>query len=84
MKDVIKSVRMTEEQEKQIMDHAKRHHLSFSDYVLISALRGEGVFDPVKSVHTQNILNIARILAKQYAPKYLKEIDEEENAIWYM
>lgn len=78
------SVRMTPEQYAQIQKYADKHGISFNSYLVTSAIRGEGKFDPVKSVHMQNIINIARRFVMRYEPESLKELDEEENAIWSM
>lgn len=82
MKNIIKSIRMTADQANFIQENADWNHLSFNEFVLISAMRGKEQFTPVQCVHIQDILNIAHNLAEQYAPDILPEIEEKERMIW--
>ena len=82
MKDTIKSIRMTTEQASLIQQYADWNHMSFNQYVLISALRGKEDYTPVQSAHIQDILNMAHYLAEHFAPDMLPELQEKERIIW--
>ena len=84
MRSIVTSVRLSEAQRETIQRKAEMHHMSMGSFMVFSAMNASSGFDPVIAVHTQNILNIARQLARKHQPEFLDEIQKEEEAIWFM
>ncbi|GEM_PF-5451601 len=84
MRCIVTSVRLSEKQREEIQRKADMHHMTMGSFMVFSAMNADPGLDPVIAVHTQNILNLARKLARKYQPELLKEIQEEEAAIWFM
>lgn len=83
-KTIIRSFRVTEKQDAIISKKAYDRGMSYGAYVALSATCGDEQFDPTKSVHMQNVINIAKQLARKYNPEVLEILDREEAAIWSM
>ena len=83
-RDIITTIRMSEKQRKQIQKKADMRRMTMGSYLVYAAVNSKTAFDPVMAVHAQNILNIARKLAKKYQPELLPELDEEEMGLWCM
>ena len=84
MRSIVTSVRLSEVQRETIQMKADMHHMTMGSFMVFSAMNANSGFDPVIAVHTQNILNIARQLARKHQPELLDEIQKEEEAIWFM
>ena len=84
MRSIVTSVRLSEKQCEEIQRKADMHHMTRGSFMVYSAMNANSGFDPVAAVHTQNILNIARELARKFKPELLDEIQKEEAAIWFM
>ena len=83
-REIITSVRLSVHQRDEIQKKADEHHMSMGSYMVYAAMHANTQFDPVIAVHTQNILNTALRLAKQYEPETWEELKKEECAIWFM
>lgn len=81
-RDIVTSIRLSEKQRDEIEEKASAHHMTMGTFMMHAALNANAQFDPVVLTHAQNILNIAMRLAQKYEPETIKEIMEEENAIW--
>ena len=84
MRSIVTSVRLSEKQCEEIQRKADMHHMTRGSFMVYSAMNANSGFDPVVAVHMQNILNIARELARKHQPELLDEIQKEEAAIWFM
>ena len=84
MRSIVTSVRLSEKQREEIQRKADMYHMTMGSFMVFSAINANSGFDPVIAVHTQNILNIARELARKHQPELLDEIQKEEAAIWFM
>ena len=84
MRSIVTSVRLSEKQREEIQRKADMHNMTMGSFMVYSAMNANSGFDPVVAVHTQNILNIARELARKHQPELLDEILKEEAAIWFM
>ena len=84
MRSIVTSVRLSEVQRETIQMKADMHHMTMGSFMVFSAMNANSGFDPVIATHTQNILNIARKLARKHQPELLDEIQKEEAAIWFM
>lgn len=83
-RDIITTIRMSEKQRKTIQEKANMRRMAMGSYLVYAAVNSKTEFDPVMAVHAQNILNIARELAKKYQPELLEKINEEELRLWCM
>ena len=59
-KTIIRSFRVTEKQDAIISKKAYDRGMSYGAYVALSATCGDEQFDPTKSVHMQNVINIQK------------------------
>ena len=84
MRSIVTSVRLSEKQREEIQRKADMHHMTMGSFMVYSAMNANSGFDPVVAVRMQNILNIARELARKHQPELLDEIQKEEAAIWFM
>ena len=83
-RSIVTSVRLSEKQREEIQRKADMHHMTMGSFMVYSAMNANSGFDPVVAVRMQNILNIARELARKHQPELLDEIQKEEAAIWFM
>lgn len=84
MRSIVTSVRLSEKQREEIQRKADMHNMTMGSFMVYSAMNANSGFDPVAAVRMQNILNIARELARKHQPELLDEIQKEEAAIWFM
>lgn len=84
LRSIVTSVRLSEKQREEIQRKADMHHMTMGSFMVYSAMNANSGFDPVVAVRMQNILNIARELARKHQPELLDEIQKEEAAIWFM
>lgn len=84
MRSIVTSVRLSEKQCEEIQRKADMHNMTRGSFMVYSAMNANSGFDPVVAVRMQNILNIARELARKHQPELLDEIQKEEAAIWFM
>lgn len=84
MRSIVTSVRLSEKQREEIQRKADMHNMTMGSFMVYSAMNANSGFDPVVAVRMQNILNIARELARKHQPELLDEIQKEEAAIWFM
>ena len=81
-KTLVTSVRMSEEQHKQIEKNAKKHKMTVSNYMITQAVNGEKGLDPKMMVEIPNLMNMAYSLAKKYEPETYNTMRERTNGLW--
>lgn len=81
-KTLVTSVRMSEEQHKQIEKNAKKNKMSVSNYMITKAVNGENGIDPKMIVEIQNLMNMAYSLAMKYEPETYNNMRERTNELW--
>lgn len=62
-KSVTKSIKMSPQQEQQIMKQAEQKGMKFSEYMLDCALHSNQVFSPYMAVKMQEMVNIVKDIA---------------------
>ena len=77
-KNIIKSVKMTEEQKNLIEENAKLSGMSFSGYILHSALKSDKKITPQILVKIQKIVNMACNLSEDN----IETLESEVNKLW--
>ena len=81
-KDVIRSVRMTEEEDQNIVCLAKQRKQSVSAYMVEQSMHPGHGMRPELLVRIQNLLNTAVQSEGKLDPEALNEMRKEANDIW--
>lgn len=68
-KSIIKSIKMSPQQEKQIKEQAEKENMNFSEYMLDCALHGNQGITPYMAVKMQEMVNIVKDIADSFDEK---------------
>ncbi len=81
-KTFVTSVRMSEEQHKQVQKNAKKHNMTVSNYMITTSVNGENGIAPDAMVRFQNMMNSVYAMCEKYEPQKLEEYRKQVNEIW--
>ncbi|MDE5582199.1 MAG: hypothetical protein K2J08_00635 [Ruminococcus sp.] len=80
-KSVTKSIKMSPQQEQQIMEQADKKGMNFSEYMLDSAVHGNQGITPYMAVKMQEMVNIVKDIADSLDEKdYIRKEELRQKA----
>lgn len=80
-KEKITSIRLSDEQHKKIQTNADAAKMSFSNYIVTSAVNGNSL-TPALMVEIQDNINYACAAVEEHAPEKVKTMQEGVNKLW--
>ena len=80
-KEKITSIRLSDEQHKKIQANADSAHMSFSNYMVTSAVNGSSL-TPALMVEIQDNINYACAAVEEHAPDKVKAMQEGVDKLW--
>ena len=80
-KEKITSIRLSDEQHKKIQANADEAHMSFSNYMVTSAVNCNSL-TPALMVEIQDNINYACAAVEEHAPEKVKTMQEGVNKLW--
>ena len=80
-KEKITSIRLSDEQHKKIQANADEAHMSFSNYMVTSAVNGSSL-TPELLVEIQDTINYACAVVEEHSPDKVEIMQEGVNKLW--
>ncbi len=80
-KEKVTSIRLSDEQRKKIQANADSAHMSFSNYIVTSAVNGNQL-TPALLVAIQDTINSACKAVEEHAPEKVKTMQEGVKKLW--
>ena len=80
-KERVTSIRLSNEQYNKIQANADTAHMSFSSYIVTSAVNGNSL-TPALLVAIQDNINYACAAVEEHAPEKVKTMQEGVDKLW--
>ena len=81
-KDMVKSIRCSENEFTKIQKNAKKAGMSFNNYLVTQGANGNKGLTPALMVEIQNHTNYACSVVEKYAPDEVATMQEGVNKLW--